>query len=208
MKKLNKQTSLAVAYAQNALAFLFLDASVGEQVKRVYLYGSAVRGQLHPKSDIDLFLDCNPAQEKKIEKLAAAAFGRFYLSKDYEKWKRLKFTFSLAVYAGELNQWELKKSIITEGLLLYSTQAEQIAGERLNLVLIELPKDKKRYLHLTRSLFGRREAGYKDQGILGSLSGEKLSSNVLLVPKKSERKLFDFFHREKVNYSFKEISVF
>ena len=58
VKRLNKQTAKAIAYAQDALTFLFLDNEEKGKIKGIYLFGSAVRGELEKESDIDLFIDC------------------------------------------------------------------------------------------------------------------------------------------------------
>ncbi len=205
MKKLNKQTRWAIAYAQNALSFLFLDAVVGSGIRRIFLYGSAVRGQLQKESDIDVFIDC--VDGEKVEQSVRAAFGRFYQSKDYEKWRLLKFKFPLSVQAGVLDEWQLQSSIATEGILLYSKTAELQVGKRFDLFMLELPAEKKKYLRLIRTLFGRKEKGYKDKGLLGKLQGKRYGANVVLIPKEGENELTQFLQREKVVYSFKEISV-
>lgn len=200
---MNKQTRQALAYAQDALSFIFLDPSA-EFIETIYFYGSAVRGQLQKESDIDLFIDT----EKNIEKQVEAAIGRFYLSKDYEKWKHFGFTPLISIHAGKLEEWQLKTSIAAEGLLLYSKKGGTAFTERFDLFILELPKNKKKYLHFTRSFFGRKESGYCDIGFLGKLQGEKLSSNVILIKKEHEVELLKWLQKEKVDYSFKEISVF
>ncbi len=203
MKKLNKQTRQALAYAQDALSFIFLDPSA-EFIETIYLYGSAVRGQLQKESDIDLFIDT----ERDIEKQVNAAIGRYYISQDYEKWKHLGFTPQISIQTGKLEEWQLKISISAEGLLLYSKKGGKAYTERFDLFILELPKNKKKYLHFIRSFFGRKEPGYRDGGFLSKLQGEKLSSNVVLIKKEHEAELLKWLQKEKVNYSFKEISVF
>ena len=200
---MNKQTRQALAYAQDALSFIFLDPSA-EFIETIYLYGSAVRGQLQKESDVDLFIDT----EKNIEKQVEAAVGRFYLSQDYEKWKHLGFTHQISVQAGKLEEWQLKTSIAAEGLLLYSKKGGKASTECFGLFILELPKNKKKYLHFTRGFFGRKEPGYRDMGFLGKLQGEKLSSNVVLIKKEHESELLKWLQKEKVNYSFKEMAVF
>src|SRR3989344_2891457 len=82
VRKLNKQTLQSIAYVQNALSFVFLDLGIGDAINRVYLYGSAVRGELGKDSDVDIFIDCEPGKEKAVEGIAKSAFSRFYHSKD------------------------------------------------------------------------------------------------------------------------------
>ena len=81
-------------------------------------------------------------------------------------------------------------------------------AERKVLFTYELPKKKKRYLYFTRQLFGRKEKGYRDSGLLGELNGKKLGSNAIIVPKEGLKKILDFMQKSKIDYSMKEICVF
>lgn len=205
---MHKQTAQAIAYAQNALAFLFLDTTIQDCIKTIYLHGSAVRGSLTKESDIDIFIDCIAGKEQYIENTAKVAFRRFYQSKDYEKWQRFHYTYPLSVHAGILEQWELKTSVAAEGILLYSKNTGIPDAERHLLVIMALPKEKKKYLHLIRALYGRKEKGYKDSGMLGKLFGKKISTNVVIIPYEKKDELLMFLNKEKIEYSFKEIAVF
>lgn len=76
------------------------------------------------------------------------------------------------------------------------------------LFIIKLPKSKKKYLRLIRGLYGRRETGYKEHGLLMKVSGKKLGGNVIIVPKENQQKIESYLLKVKADYSFKEISVF
>jgi predicted nucleotidyltransferase len=208
VKKLNKQTLNAIAYVENALSFIFLDSGINDFIKSVYLYGSAVRGELKKDSDIDIFIDCNAEREEFVQGTVKAALSRFYRSKDYDKWKLFKFEHRISAQSGELMAWQLKTSIMAEGILLYSKKSEILPVERKVLFSYVLPKKKKQYLRFTRILFGRKEKEYKDAGLLGELSGKKMSSNVIIVPKENQQKTMEFMNKEKINYSMKEICLF
>ncbi|MBI3035813.1 nucleotidyltransferase domain-containing protein [Candidatus Woesearchaeota archaeon] len=208
MKKLNKQTLNAVAYAQNALSFIFLDSSIDDLIKEIYLYGSAARGELGKDSDVDIFINCDAKKESIVEGVAKAALSRFYKSKDFDKWKFFKFDYAISFQAGELKTWQLRTSIMAEGVLLYSKKAEIMPAERKVLFTYELPKKKKQYLHFIRSLFGRKEKGYNDSGLLGEANGKKISANLIIVPKENQEKITGFMQKEKINYSMKEICIF
>ena len=81
-------------------------------------------------------------------------------------------------------------------------------GGRNVLFIFKLPKNKKQYLRLVRSLFGRNEKGYRDKGLFGEIKGIKLSSNVFMIPKEYQQKAMEFLQKEKADYSMKEICVF
>ncbi len=208
MKKLNKQTLQAIAYCQNALSFLFLDADIDDLINGIYLHGSAARGELSRESDIDLFLDCKAVHEKTIEGIAKAALSRFYESKDYEKWRHYRFSYPISVQTGDLNTWQLKTSIQAEGIQLYSKNQSISSTERQTLFIYHLPKKKTSYLRFIRALFGRKEKGYQDQGVLGKAKGEKLGPNVIFIPKENQQLIEKFLQKEKTDYRMMEISVF
>lgn len=203
MKKLNKQISRAIAYAQNALSFL----TFHQDINAIYLFGSSVRGELEEESDIDLFVDCSQ-NEREIESLLKEAFSRFYSSKDYDKWKILRFTYPLSTKVGKLEDWELKTSIQAEGMILYSKQICFITGIKQVLFLISLPKKKTKYLKLVRELYGRKEKGYSGKGLLEELKGKKLNSNAIIVPKENSEIIKKLLNKENIEYSFREMILF
>lgn len=208
MKKLNKQTLQAIAYAQNAISFIFLNPEAGKAINGIYLFGSAVRSELTSESDIDIFIDCDIKKEELIERLSKVAISNFYRSKDFEKWKVFKFNYSLSIKVGNLKTWHLKSSIMSEGILLYSKKIGLIPSERMVLFVYTLPKNKKAYLHFIRLLYGRTEEGYKGEGLLKDINGRKISTNVFIVPKENQQIVMKFMQKEKIDYSMKEICVF
>ncbi|MEK6960942.1 MAG: nucleotidyltransferase domain-containing protein [Nanoarchaeota archaeon] len=208
MKRLNKQTAKAIAYAQDALTFLFLDNEEKGKIKGIYLFGSAVRGELEKESDIDLFIDCKKSDESSIQKAAERAIARFHQSKDYEKWKNFGFEHPISVQVGDLYTWSLKSSILSEGITLYSISPSTLPAERKILITFTLPKNKKKYLQFTRTLFGRKEEGYKDKGMIEVSGGIRIGSNVIIIPSGSQKKIIDKMNNEKIEYSLKEICEF
>lgn len=208
VRKLNKQTLASIAYVQDALSFIFIDSSINDLIRGIYLYGSAVRGELAEESDIDIFIDCEADKEDFVERIANVAISKFYKSKDFDKWKLFRFDYNISVQAGDLITWQLKTSIMAEGILLYSKKSELLPAERKVLFICKLPKKKKQYLHFIRILFGRKEKGYNDLGLLGEINGKKISSNVLIVPKENQQKMAEFLQKEKVDYSMREICIF
>lgn len=203
---MHKQTSRAIAYVQNFLSFLFLDQTAVKNIRGIYLYGSAVRGELGKDSDIDLFIDC--PNSKEVERSAKAAALRFSQSQDYEKWKQLGCTYPFSIQGGVLEEWELKTSIAAESILLYAPKTPSLPGERQVLFILTLPKEKKRYLRLTRQLFGRKEKAYREHGLLYEAQGKKLGSNIFLIPQQQQAPLHALLQKEKVQYSFWEVHFF
>lgn len=200
-----KQLSWAISYAQNMLSFLFLDSSIENSIRQIYLYGSATRGELTAESDMDVFIDCEGGKEAEIERAAKASCSRFYRSLDYQKWTRLKFTHPFSIMAGQLEKWELHSSVLADGIIVYSREPSAPSKNRSILCTFTLPREKSIYLGLVRALYGRQEKGYRDRGLLGKINGEKLAANVVLIPREQKETLLDLLHRKKIDYTLREI---
>ncbi|MBI2576754.1 nucleotidyltransferase domain-containing protein [Candidatus Woesearchaeota archaeon] len=204
---MNKETRMAIAYAQNFLSFVFLNPIAAGRIRGVFLYGSAARGELEKGSDIDLFFDISEEEDKELEGIGRSSLSKFYSSRDNEKWRLLKFSFPLSLQMGNLEKWELEKSIASEGISLYSRNPESKAPERMVLFIIRLPKQKRSYLSLVRHLFGRTEKEYSGKGFLAGIGGERLSSNVILLPKENQNPMVEFLNKRKIDYRIKEIAL-
>ncbi len=205
MRKLKTQTSNAIAYSQHLLSFLFAQKEAALKVQRVYLFGSAVRGQLENKSDIDLFIECDSGDEQRVRQLAKAALIRFISSKEQIKWKLLKFSYPFSFQVGKLKEWELKSSIVSEGLLLFSRKPSETLGERRVVFVIQYPPLKREYIKIKRILFGRSEKEYKESGLVKELNGEQLTSTVFLIPKEAQTRMIEILSREKIEFAMREI---
>ncbi len=204
MKKLPKQLLQTIAYAQNLLSFLFLDAN-SAHIDHIYLFGSGARGELTAESDIDLFIDTSLQKVDILEKSARAAYSRFSQSLDYQKWKKLGVSYPFSIQVGKAKEWELYSSLLADGIVLYSKHLDAGEGERHLLCIFTLPHKKNQYLRIIRTLFGRREPGYRDQGILGKIGGKKLGSNVILIPTREKQAILSFLDKEKIEYLLQEI---
>ncbi len=216
MLKLNKQTPKAIAYTQNALSFVFLDATLTNKCNAVYLFGSAARGEMEKESDIDLFFDFesffadatrNEKMIKEKESAIQAALSRFSNSGDFQKWKLLGFTPPFSINVGKLEEWELKTSVHADGVLLYSKEPLTSITKRQVLITYILPQKKTKYLFFVRTLFGRKEEGYKDTGIAGVCNAKRIATTVLLVPKEHAEPIITFLQKEKIEYSFMELGM-
>ena len=199
------QTSNAIAYCFDLLGFVFQNPEAGKKIKAIYVFGSAVRGELHTKSDIDLFIECAAQDEIRAEQLANSGIVKFTVSKDYHKWKLLHFTYPFSIQVGKISEWDLKLSIASEGILLYSTGNIISDGTRSVLFTITYPAHKKGYIKVRRLLFGRDEEFYQGTGIVSSMRGKKISSTVFIIPKEEQTRMIDILAKAKVEFSMNEI---
>jgi len=202
---MSEQTRKSLSYASDFLTFLFLERSVEERIISIYLFGSSVRGELSEDGDIDLFINCSKDNEKIVLKAAETAEKRFRSSKDFDKWEKFGFTYPIAIKAGPLDEWELKESIESEGIVIFSKSLQPKGLERVVIFLLDLPKDKKAYLVLTRKLFGRKERGFKTEGIVSKKNGERLGPNSLIVSKSSQHEIIEILHKHKTSFRMLEL---
>ncbi len=200
------QTTNALSYCYNLLSFVFQNPQA-KKIKSIYLFGSAVRGELHPKSDVDLFVECKKEDEKTAEQAVDSGIIKFESSKDYQKWKIWKFTYPFSVNYGRLEEWELKLSIASEGIQLYNRNGGISAGERKVLFTIKFPVKKKDYIKIRRLLFGRDEEYYAGTGLIKEMKGKKMSSNVFIIPKEEQTRMREILVREKIEFSMQEVKV-
>lgn len=174
------------------------------QVKEIILFGSAARGEAGKESDIDLFFNVD-RDEEKIGKIIKDELRKFYKSRIGEVWLLKGVENPISVHVGKLEEWKLKRSIISEGISLYGRYKE-IPRDMKGYVFFQIEpiKDIAKRNKVIRGLFGRKEKSYFTKGILESITGKKLSSSSLIVPKEYADKLIDFFGKEKVRYRFFE----
>jgi len=201
---MNEQTRKAIAYSMDFLTFIFLEKHIKDKIFSVYLFGSSVRGELDKESDIDIFINCKKDDEDLIEKTAQLAYVTFKKSKDFEKWKYLDFIFPISIKTGPIKEWQLKRSIESEGIQLFSKSVLSEDLERFVLFLIELPKKKSDYLELTRMLFGRKEKEFEKNGLIEKSLGEKIGSNVFIIPKSSQQDIINILHKNKIVFKMHE----
>lgn len=126
-------------------------------------------------------------------------------SDNFDKWKMLSFNYPISVKAGPLDEWQLKTSIMSEGIELYSRSVQQHDTERNVIFSFDLPKNKKSYLKIKRELFGRKEKNYKSDGVVERKGGKQISSNIFIVPKSEQNTLIKILHANKIKFSMMEI---
>ncbi|MEK6845846.1 MAG: nucleotidyltransferase domain-containing protein [Nanoarchaeota archaeon] len=201
------QTVNALSYCFNLLVFIFNNKEAGDKIKSIYLFGSAVRGELHNKSDIDLFVECEPKHEERVKKLVDSGMVKFQASADLQKWKNLHFIYPFTVHFGKLSEWDLKLSIASEGLIIYSKSTNLNEAQRMALFTINYSPKKSEYIKARRLLFGRDEEQFEHQGIIQKSGGKKISTHVFLVPKEEQSRIINILSKAKIEFSMKEINL-
>jgi|SRR3989344_1503584 len=173
-------------------------------VDEIILFGSVARGEATESSDIDLFFN---AKDKFNEKknLIEEEIKKFYKSQIYEQYnlRGIKNKFSFEI--GNLNSWKLKRSIISEGIVLYGKYKELPSNLKGNVLFNLAPiKDVTKRNRIMRALYGRKEKNYISKGIIKELNGKEISSSVFIIPLDKSEKVRTILEKERVEFNFFE----
>jgi len=198
--QLNKEL---IAYALAFVSFIFPKI---ENIKEIILFGSVARGEAGKDSDIDLFFDLeNEKHEEEIKKSIEIGLKKFYKSKIAETSQAKGINNPIKANIGDLSKWKLKRSIISNGITLYSKYKEIPENLKGYAIFNIAPiKNIAKRNQIIRKLFGRKEKGYNAKGIIEELNGKKLSPTSFIIPLEHSKEILEILGKEKINYSFFE----
>ncbi|MDP1728884.1 MAG: nucleotidyltransferase domain-containing protein [archaeon] len=203
MKESNYNKDI-IGYALSFVSFIFPKL---EDVREIILFGSVAREEAGNGSDVDLFINIeNKNRESEIKKIIQFELSKFYKSKIAEVWFNKGIKNEIKVQVGNLEEWKLKRSIISDGIILFSKYKE--TPEKLGAYVYfninpigEIAKRNK----ILRKLFGRKEKGYGGKGLVEELTGKRQSLWSFFVPSETAKNIQKFLNNEKVSYRFFEI---
>jgi predicted nucleotidyltransferase len=198
-----------IPYVYDFLSMVFEENNLKEKIQEIVLFGSVAKKIHDKKSDIDLFFNIkNINNSKEVEDSIKNILKSFEI-KSEKTWKLKKISLPINFIVGDLNDetWKgIKDEIISSGIVLYSRYKELPENVHhyylFNYSLNNLKrKDKMKFI---RSAFGysikKGEKEYNQKGIIENLNGQKLSSNVILVPSEDSIKIKKFFNEHKIIY--------
>ncbi len=176
-------------------------------IKDIILFGSVARGDFDEKSDIDLFFDLEREEDgKKAERIVATTLKRFYKSRIFETWGLKGIKNEISAKFGVLEKWKLKRSILSDGILLYGKYRQLPKGARhYTLFVFEPIKNVTVRNRIIRKVIGRKEKSYSKEGMLKEMHAVPLSQRVIVVPSEHSNKLLAIFSKEKVDYKMFEL---
>ena len=186
-----------IAYASAFVSFILPKVEADE----IILFGSSARGEADKESDIDIFFNIRK-EERNTKKIIKVELDKFYKSRIYETFKLKGISNLIKFEIGNLDDWKLKRSIISDGILVYGKYKE-------------VPKDKRGFVHfylnpikiiakrnkIIRELFGRTEKKYARKGMVEIIGGKKISSSSFIVPIEKSNEISIFLNKEKAKYT-------
>ncbi|MBU0459339.1 MAG: nucleotidyltransferase domain-containing protein [Nanoarchaeota archaeon] len=193
-----------IAYAESFTSFVI--EKLKTNIKEIILFGSVARGDFSQSSDIDLFFNVqNKNDITKCKTELKNLERKFYKSKIFIQWKQKGITNIIKPKIGILEQWGLKRSIISDGLVLYGKYKSDLKGEGYLLIVLGIIKDVTKRNKITRTLFGRSENNYSTKGLISEVGGKKLAPTILIIPLQFSDKIITFLQKEKISFQLYEL---
>jgi len=197
-----------IAYALDVTSWI-IEKVGNAPIKQIILFGSTARGTADSGSDIDLFIDTN---DKNLEEMIKKTIVSFRQSKKYTTyWKLLGITNEIHVMVGNIEKWELKRSLISEGIVLYGPYQGKIEGKAYTLFFISISKKRSQQVKYWRALYGYRQKigkeNYETTGLIRTLHGKKIAPGVVMVPSNMASELQQYLHKHKIRYHLFEMST-
>ncbi len=193
-----------IGFAQSFVSFALPRFS--SPIQDIILFGSVARGDFISKSDIDLFFNVSSSEQIiKGEQELKVIEPKFYKSQMYEVWKQKGITNPLSVKIGILDKWDLKRSVISDGIVLYGKYKSEIKGKGYLLIPFAAITDITKRNRVMRTLFGRTEEGYSKEGLVAKIGGRRIAPTVFLVPLQFADQVIPILKKEKMNYELIEL---
>ena len=202
------ETNDLIAYAMEFSSFL-MRSDAADAVRRVVLYGSVARGDHDDESDIDVFVDCG--EDDSVLDIVARTKIAFELSGTQELWRLKGLRNPLSVKAGDITTWDVHRSIVSSGILLYGRFSGRPDAAALHCLLSldvsHLPRKDK--MRAWRALYGYqqkvRDRLFTAPGVIRTNGGRKLGNGVVLVPVEGKDAVVKVLREHRVRYEITEI---
>jgi len=188
-----------IPYAMSFVSFLFssLDKTEQENIKEVVLYGSVARGDYRKDSDVDIFIDVYKAGSigGRVEKI----IEEFYKTEIFKRWKLVGIENTISCITDNIEKWkDLKTSILSNGISLYSKHKGQSAGEQFVIFYWgKISPESKRVL-ISKNLYGYKTKRSVYKGLLELTNSIKLGPNSIFAPLEHANKISSLFKKNKI----------
>ena len=194
--KLHKEL---IAYASSFASWMIPKIDAEE----IILFGSTARGDFEEKSDVDIFINIkgNEKKQEEIENISSKELALFYKSRAYETWKLKGVARNIHIAIGNLDEWKLKRSIISNGIILYGRYQSMPKNTKAFTQFVMQPIQNITLRNaIIRTLFGRKDKKYTLDGLIVRRGGKKLSSLSFIIPHSHAQEIIRLLNKNKVRY--------
>jgi len=187
-----------ISYAIDFISFLMQNLKKTERIKSIILFGSVARGDAGKDSDIDIFIDID--DKKKIEAEIKKINDKFVNSSKFKNyWKLFDIKNEINIIAGKLDEWKLKDSMLGNSIILYQKYAPKLENGKNKAILSwgNIKSNSIRVM-LNKKIFGYNYYKKYYKGILETYGGNKIGSNVIVIPIEQLNLFLKVFYNFKV----------
>lgn len=195
----SKEHKEIIAYAASFASWIIPKINAEE----IILFGSAARGDFEEESDVDIFINIkgDDKKQKEAENASKKELKTFYNSKINEIWKLKGVKRNIHILVGDLDEWNLKRSIISNGIGLYGSYKEIPGNTRAFTQFVMHPiKEIALRNSIMRVLFGRKEKKYITEGLIPQRGGRKLSPLSFIIPHNHTQEIIALLNKHKIQY--------
>ncbi|HLC76592.1 MAG TPA: nucleotidyltransferase domain-containing protein [archaeon] len=197
-------------YAISAVSYILqnLPDKLTDKIGNVILFGSVAQDRATNESDVDLFFDVDfsKTQGKNLKKFLNKITEDFYLSKTALQYKLEGVDNKINFSIGDLDQWDLKRSIISTGIVLFGRYKSGVEKSRLkqNFIISWDPPRKNRGAFLNK-LYGYSVKNKRYHGMIAKYNCAKIGKSSIIIPSEHKDKLMDHMKKYNINYQIMEI---
>ncbi|MBI4453053.1 nucleotidyltransferase domain-containing protein [Candidatus Woesearchaeota archaeon] len=194
-----------IAYAVDFTSFFIQNIEEVErhEIKNIILFGSIARADFDKNSDVDIFIE---TANKNIEIKAEKILNDFYKSLKYTKyWRLFGVNNEISLKVGELDKWELKSSIISNGVILYGKYRSDVTEtktKQYTLFELKIKGKRKNMIRIWRKLYGyKQKVGkkwYNTDGLIKHFNGEKIGKAIFIIPIENTQPVLKYLKDNKV----------
>ena len=174
------------------------------RVDKVILYGSVAENTFDKESDIDLFIETEQKNQKKVESLLEL----YKRSKEYEKFTLEGIENDISLKCGRLDEWKgLKRSILSHGFLLfgrYEAGTENLRHKILFMITLS-KKSKAEKVKVWRKIYGyRQKVGRKIYDFKG-MAEKKIGKGAFLSSLEHSHLIKEYLRKNGIRYTLIDI---
>jgi len=201
------------SYLYDFLSSLLDHGEILSSVRKIILFGSAVRGDFHAHSDIDLFIDTlSPPTIEKIVQREQSLF-----EKRIEKtWELRGISLPIKIQIGDINhpRWDaLREQMAQYGKIVYGPYEQAPQGlQHHTLMTYDLSAlAQKKKMGFLRAAYGYKskkgKVEYSKKGLLEEFGGKRIGTNSMLIPRDKVREMRNIFHKYRLTPKVKDIWI-